>query len=84
MFYKKYHLQRHFKSCKGAKTEIYLNKHNKAMNIVGMEGVELGASSGLEESQPVLGVKSCDKNHQLNTYSQTVSQVDVCISSSNS
>lgn len=32
-FYTKYHLQRHSKTCKGATTKIYLNKHEKNLNL---------------------------------------------------
>ncbi|XP_060070452.1 PR domain zinc finger protein 4-like [Ylistrum balloti] len=32
-FYTKYHLQRHSKICKGATTKIYLNKHEKNLNL---------------------------------------------------
>lgn len=48
-FYTKYHLQRHSKTCKGAKTEIYLNKHEKNLNLEEMAN-ELSAGPSASRS----------------------------------
>lgn len=48
-FYTKYHLQRHSKTCKGAKTEIYLNKHEKNLNLEEMAN-ELSACPSASRS----------------------------------